>query len=249
MAKQRGIIKLSGTIGDISFYKSQDGYLAREKGGVEADRIKNDPAFTRTRENGQEFGMAAKSGKLVRDAFRPMMMRASDGRVVSRLTKLMSDIRKLDGTSARGDRSVAVAIANQPAKDLLKGFNFNIRSILNSILYRPFTVDTTTGVIEVVDLVPANHLAAPSGATHVALTGAWGKVNFQDDQFNVELSNTVNLPIDATTSTVTLTPAQAPTGTGTDAFLLMVEFFQEVNGNQYSLNDGLYNALSIVDVV
>jgi hypothetical protein len=34
MAKQMGIIKLQGTIGDINFYKSQDGYMAREKGGV-----------------------------------------------------------------------------------------------------------------------------------------------------------------------------------------------------------------------
>ena len=55
MAKQIGIIKLKGTIGDISFYKSQDGHLARGKGGVEASRIANDPAFQRTRENGSEF--------------------------------------------------------------------------------------------------------------------------------------------------------------------------------------------------
>jgi hypothetical protein len=34
MAKQIGIIKLKGTIGDIAFYKSQDGHLARAKGGV-----------------------------------------------------------------------------------------------------------------------------------------------------------------------------------------------------------------------
>ena len=34
MAKQKGIIKLKGTIGDITFYKTQDGYLAREKGGI-----------------------------------------------------------------------------------------------------------------------------------------------------------------------------------------------------------------------
>ena len=248
MARQRGILKLSGTIGDISFYKTRDGYLAREKGGVEGDRIKNDPAFARTRENGQEFGKAAKSGKLLRDAFRPMMMRASDGRVVARMTKLMSDIRKLDTSSARGQRTVGVAIANQGAKDLLKGFNFNNRSILNSILYRPFTVDTQTGEIVVTDVVPTNHIIAPAGATHVAMTGAWGKVNFQDEQFNVEMSNTVNLPIDNNNSTVTLTPGQAPSGSGTDVFLLMVEFFQEVNGNQYSLNDGLYNALSVVDV-
>jgi len=58
MARQKGIIKLEGTIGDISFYKSKDGHLARTKGGMEADRIKNDPTFQRTRENGNEFGRA-----------------------------------------------------------------------------------------------------------------------------------------------------------------------------------------------
>ena len=54
MAKQTGIIKLKGTIGDISFYKTTDGHLAREKGGVDGNRIANDPAFQRTRENGSE---------------------------------------------------------------------------------------------------------------------------------------------------------------------------------------------------
>ena len=248
MAKQKGIIKLQGTIGDLSFYRTGDGYLAREKGGIDGDRIKNDPRFARTRENNQEFGMAAKSGKIMRDAFRPMMMKASDRRVVSRLTKMMSDIRKLDTTSGRGDRSVAVAIANQPAKDALKNFNFNNRALLKAILFRPYAVDNATGVITITDLVPVNHVAAPSGATHVAFTAGWGKVNFADGTFTVEMSPATNLAIDATQSSVTLTPPQAPTGTGTDMFLLMVEFFQEVNGNQYSLNDGLYNALTVVDV-
>lgn len=33
MAKQIGIIKLKGTIGGITFYKTADGHLAREKSG------------------------------------------------------------------------------------------------------------------------------------------------------------------------------------------------------------------------
>ena len=45
MARQKGIIKLKGTIGDITFYKTQDGHLAREKGGIDASRIASDPAF------------------------------------------------------------------------------------------------------------------------------------------------------------------------------------------------------------
>jgi hypothetical protein len=42
MARQKGIIKLDGTIGNITFYKSKDGYLAREKGGIPVDRISSE---------------------------------------------------------------------------------------------------------------------------------------------------------------------------------------------------------------
>jgi hypothetical protein len=39
MARQNGIIKLKGTIGDITFYKTKDGHLAREKGGIDAKEL------------------------------------------------------------------------------------------------------------------------------------------------------------------------------------------------------------------
>jgi len=48
MAKQMGIIPLKGTIGNITFYQSKAGHLARGKGGLNADRIATDPAFVRT---------------------------------------------------------------------------------------------------------------------------------------------------------------------------------------------------------
>lgn len=249
MAKQIGIIKLKGTIGDLSFYKTKDGHLVREKGGVDAERIKNDPAFVRTRENGAEFGSAAKSGKLVRDAFRTLMMRSSDSRVTARLTKLMSDIRALDTTSARGERNVATAIIDPAARELLKGFNFNMRAILGAVLYRPFSVDTGLGEISILGLIPNLHVAFPTGATHLAFTGAWAKIDFETSTYSLELTNTENLIIDSTQTDLFLTAAASPTGTGTDVFLLMVEFFQEVNGVQYAMNNGAYNALAIVDVL
>ena len=74
MAKQASIIKLKGTIGGITFYKtSQDGYLAKEKSGVDASRIASDPNFQRTRENGSEFGTAGKAGKVLRTALRTFL--------------------------------------------------------------------------------------------------------------------------------------------------------------------------------
>ena len=87
MARQNGIIKLKGTIGDITFYKTKDGHLAREKGGIDANRIKNDPAFQRTRENGSEFGRAGTAGKTLRTALRTLLLKSCDSRMVSRLTQ------------------------------------------------------------------------------------------------------------------------------------------------------------------
>jgi len=248
MARQTGLIKLKGTLDNVNFYKTKDGNLARMKTSVDAKRIANDPAFERTRENGAEFGSSASSGKLLRDSIRTMMQNASDSRVVARLTKVMTQIKNLDPTSARGQRNVGVGIADPAAKAKLKGFNFNIDAILGSILYNPYLVDVGTGVINIDGLVPINDVSAPQGATHITLRGAWAKIDFATGEFDVQESNAVNLPIDATSTNVILTPAAAASGTGTDLFLLMIEFFQEVNGNQYTLKNGAYNALSVVEV-
>jgi hypothetical protein len=125
MAKQKGIIKLKGTLGDITFYKTQDGYLAREKGGIEASRIANDPNFQRTRENGAEFGTAGKAGKMLRNSIRALLQNVSDGRMVGRLTQEMVKVLQADVTSVRGQRNVIDGEA-----ELLEGFEFNIRSKL-----------------------------------------------------------------------------------------------------------------------
>ena len=49
MARQKSIIKLQGTIDDISFVKIMDGYMARKATSVNSARIASDPAFQRTR--------------------------------------------------------------------------------------------------------------------------------------------------------------------------------------------------------
>ncbi len=248
MAKLNGILKIEGTLQDMTFYKSQDGHLVRTKGGVSGQRIANDPAFIRTKENGDEFGAAASSGKLLRDTVRNLVGSASDNRVTARITQLMTQIKNLDDTSPRGKRVVGVGITKAEAKALLKGFNFNANSLLGAILYKPYTANTTTGVIAIADFVPANDLRIVSGATHVSFQGAMAVIDFAAGTSDIEFTNEEILAVDAASSTVTLTPAAVPTGTGTKMLFLTIEYFQEVNGFQYSLNNGAYNALAIIEV-
>ncbi|MEN9440873.1 MAG: hypothetical protein RLZ33_949 [Bacteroidota bacterium] len=248
MARQSGLIKLKGTLDNVNFYKTKDGNLARMKTSVDAKRIANDPAFERTRENGKEFGSSAASGKLLRDAVRPMSMNASDGRVTARMTKVMTVIKNLDAVNDRGKRVVSQGIQDPEGVAALKGFDFNKEALLGSILYKPFTVDPASGEIVISNLVPQMDISWPQGATHIQLSCGFVGVDFDTNEKDLQISQMVNLPIDPTATTVTLTPAGAPAVATTKLFLLKIEFFQEVNGNQYTLKNGAYNALKVVEV-
>jgi hypothetical protein len=248
MAKQKGIIKLDGTIGGITFYKSQDGYLAREKGGVPADRIANDPAFQRTRENGEEFGRAGKAGKLLRNAIRAMLQNASDSRMVSRLTQKMVEVIQEDTTNPRGLRNVIDGEA-----ELLEGFEFNISGKLGTTLYAPFTatIDRVAGILtaNIPAFVPINMLAAPGGSTHFKIVSAGAEVDFENETFVMDNQATAVLPWDAT-ATAVINLANTVTANSTKPLFLAlgIEFYQEVNGQMYPLKNGAYNALALVKV-
>ena len=250
MARQRGILKIEGTLDELTFYRSDGGFLVKTKGGISGDRIANDPAFQRTRENGSEFGMAAGAGKQVRTAFRNMLMTASDKLVTSRLTKVMTDVKNLDAANARGERHVHEGFDLPEGKAVLKGFNFNIRSILSSILFKPYTLNTGTGALDITGLIPTMDVVAAPGSTHMSITAGWARVDFATGEFETSISNTVNLPIDGNASNVNLTHTAAPTlATGINVYVLLVEFFQEVNAVQYSLKNGAHNSLAVIDVV
>ena len=250
MARQGGLLKVVGKLDDLSFYKSADGFLVRTKGGVSADRIANDPTFQRTRENGAEFGMSAVAGKLLRTAWRNFMITASDNRVVSRLTRLMTDVKNLDAANERGERHVHEGFDLPEGKAVLKGFNFNNRAILSSILFKAYSLNTTTGALTITDLIPTMDIVSAPGATHLTIKAGWSKVDFATGEFDTVMSNAVNLPISGAASTVTLTQAAAPTlASGINVFTISIEFYQEVNGIQYSLKNGGYNSLAVIDVV
>ena len=248
MAKQKGILPVQGTIGNLNFYKSRDGYLVRGKGGVDAERIATDPAFQRTRENGAEFGRAGKAGKLLRNAIRALSINASDSRMTSRLTREMVKVIQADAVSVRGLRNVIDGEA-----ELLQGFEFNIGAKLQTTLYAPFTasIDRTTAsmVVSIPPFVPLNMINAPAGATHFRLNAAGAEIDFEGNVYVVDVQNTIDLPWDnVLTSATTLTCVVTPNSIHPLFLLLSIEFAQSVNGSLYPLKNGAFNALSLVKV-
>ena len=248
MARLNGLVKFEGTLDNLTFYKSADGHFVRTKGGVSKNRIMNDPAFVRTRENGMEFGSIATSGKLLRNSLGTLVFRAKDSKLTSRLVKVMGQIKNLDSVSERGKRNVSVGLTDASAKLLLKGFDFNARATLGSVLNTSYSVDTGTGEVTLSSFNPMEQLRAAEGATHFSLQVGYLNLNFETGESDLTLSPESVFPLVQGAISPVLTPSGVPAGSGVGMHVLLIEFFQEVNGVQYMLNNGAYNVLNLLEV-
>lgn len=248
MARQNGLIKLMGTIGNITFYKTKDGFLAKEKTFVSADRIAADPKFRRTRENMAEFGNACFSGKTLRHSFNTILKDTKDGKIVARLTKAMMQVLKSDTVNKRGKRAVSSGDLS-----LLKGFEFNANGVLNTTMYAPYTVNINraTGImhLHVPSFVPASSVVVPPGATHFKLAAGVAAIDFTTQTFESAITQSAALPCDLTATAAVTLSNTVKAGSSLPLFVALgIQFYQEVNGDQYPLTDKSFNALSVVEV-
>ena len=248
MAKLKSLIKVEGTLDNLTFYKGADGYLVRTKGGVSKNRIMNDPAFARTRENGKEFGSIAGSGKLLRSALGPMVFRAKDSRLTSRLVKVMGQLKNLDTVSVRGARHVAEGLNNIAAGPVIEGFDFNARATLGSILNVNVAVDGATGELSIGDFNPTEQMRKPFGASHFSLQAGFLRIDFANGAYELTQSLEQIFPLTNGLISPTLTPESVPALVGTSMHFILIEFFQEINGVQYMLNNGGFNVLNLLKV-
>ncbi|HEY9363066.1 MAG TPA: hypothetical protein VIQ00_07390 [Chitinophagaceae bacterium] len=65
MAKQTGIHKITGLIGETSFYQVEDKFYARSKSSLTRKRVLNDPAFTQTMKYAGLLARASKMASLI----------------------------------------------------------------------------------------------------------------------------------------------------------------------------------------
>jgi hypothetical protein len=248
MGKQSAIIPFEGTLGNITFYKSADGYRVKRKGGVSGKRIAKDPAFQRTRENGAEFGRAGKAGKTLRLSLSELLKNVSDAKMVSRLTATMMRVLQADTVNRRGQRRVIDGDVT-----LLAGFDFNLNGKLSATLAVDYkaVIDRSTGELSIgiPAFIPERLLTVPDGGTHYCITSAGAAVDFEQKTHQSVFQRTAILPWNDQPAAAVILTHTLPPGSALPLFLAMgVEFYQEMNGGFYPLKSGGFNCLSLAGI-
>jgi hypothetical protein len=244
MARQTGIIGIQGTVGGLVF--SKNGNISQKPQGDKA-AFASAPSRARTRENAAEFGLAAKYSKVLRDSLRVAIASASDSQVASRLTKVMRQIIGLDDTNDRGLR-----VFDSSNSAPLLGFNFNAGAGIGQTMYFPYEV-TGAGAdvtMRIPALNPASDVAAPQGATHFEVVFAASELDMEALSFtNAVVAAPLGiLPINSAplvNQNVVATFPAAPADASLVVGVVGINFYQQINGKFYPLNNNSTNPLAI----
>lgn len=232
MAKQTGIIKLKGTIGDINYYESKNGgHLARAAGGGYQKGSKGKESMLRTMENASEFGRCSKTKKAFRIALAPFLCVRKDGALHGRMVQLFTKLKDLDPVNSRGNRYVARGLEALKGIEMLRSFVFtpscNVTEVLAASLHYDF--DSRTLSVTNFDI---KNVGFPSGATHMALT--LGLLHFDFDTLAYRLKNSVPLYIDKNYSATSFEiNTELPEVDGWAVAVLGMKFYQRVESTYY----------------
>ena len=193
MAKQKGVIKISGTVEGLNFYFSKGkAYVRAAGGGFNGDAIRTKANMVRVRENSTEFGAASKALKQFRRALRPVFNPPKHRALHVRLMRLFAQLKDLDPVSERGERGVLHGIGTAKGRQLLTHFMLlpDCRVLDAIAMHGQFDWASQTLTFNAMDF---SGLRFPKGATHAALSLIVVDFDFEHLTYTSQISETILL--------------------------------------------------------
>ena len=245
MASQTGILGLQGTVGGLVFAK--DGSV-RQKPASNKAAFASSASLARTRENAAEFGLSAKYSKLLRDSLRVAIASASDSRVA-----LAPDARRCAPSSASTTRTTgASACSTRRTRPRCSASTSTPGAGIGQTMYFPYEV-TGAGAdvtMSIPALNPASDIAAPQGATHFEVVFAASDLDMETLTYTngVVAAPLGILPLNGAplvNQTVVASFPAAPAAANLVVGVVGINFYQQINGKFYPLNNNSTNPLAI----
>ena len=169
MAKQKGIIKIKGTIQGLCYYKLNGKDIIRKASGPSKERINSDPAFVNVKANNQEFRAAVLIAKSIIRGLGPMAKKFRDTYMQSRLTGICCKIIQ-NGDGRLGQREAN--LCNKPNE--LIGFQLNKSQSFSKIYTAQIQITYNKQQNDITIIIPksreSNLNIRPKNASHFILT-------------------------------------------------------------------------------
>lgn len=125
MARQNGLLKISGTLANVNYYRVGEEYFSRKAGGgFSRKAIKEKQSMQKVRQFNDEFARCSAAKKAFRLALAPYIGDIKNRQLHSNLMKLFLELKNLDTMNEVGQRKISEGFKTEKGKQLINDFKF-----------------------------------------------------------------------------------------------------------------------------
>ncbi|MFY0483905.1 hypothetical protein ACI6PS_15005 [Flavobacterium sp. PLA-1-15] len=245
MAKNIGLIKFTGKLGNLSGRETEYGNIISTPGGFKGERIKTEERYAVTRQLGSEFGRCAKISSQLYNALHFYLQTIPFPHLYGSVQAQITNIKNCDAISPKGERSFKAGLETVQGMKMLQGFSFNPKRNLRSGMMQHYAVDLPKGQMTLPNF-DASRVYFPKGAEKLGLQLVLLRLDTELPLCTMETSPLTLVGRNDASNTITL-EAVVPEGEGILIALLYFSFCTVTDGEVYFLKDA-YNVLEVVEV-
>lgn len=178
MAKNVGLIKFTGSLGDLVSYERNGKQVIQRKGGFDGKRIKTEDRYEEIRKRQTEFGKCAQFSALLKRTFNHYLAYIPTPMVYNFIQSQVMAVKNCDLLSAKGEKTFEKGLRTIEGANLFKQFRFNAtKSIVQSVkILVPF--DMGTGSITFEKPIGLKKGGSVYGVELFVLSGCFDPLNF-----------------------------------------------------------------------
>jgi len=247
MGRQKGLFKISGTLGATNYYVVKGvGYVRKAGGGFNGATIRHAPSMQSVRDNASEFGQCSMVKKAFRLAISPFLEGLSGRALHSGMMSLFLQLKALDVVSERGKRQVKLGLQTPEGRQLLSRYKITPKQALLEALQTHAVFDWTTQVLSI-SKFDIRSYTIPKQATHAGISLGVLDFNFDRLSSTLQLSPTYFLETSSESQPFTLSPLEVVAPEFCGIAVLGIRFFKVSDGLAHELVDGI--CVQVLDCV
>ena len=242
------MLQILGTIGDLTFRQTKYGIVVQRKSSLTKAKMRANPKCKKSLGASNEFTLACKGAKILRDLFIKAIGVCYDNELQSRLVTALRQVINSDKVSTQGEKNLLMG-----DNRLLRGFDWNRHSNLGRVFganYR-VSVNRQDGEVKfcIPSFIPLNSFPANPGATHFKIHCSTAELNWREDVTFTAMQSTDYLPLnDKPTLPIDFVLLVNENNLIPIASCMAITWYKEVNGKMHIKSTKKYNAAGIVDV-
>ncbi|MDR6967816.1 hypothetical protein J2X31_001828 [Flavobacterium arsenatis] len=233
MAKNTGLIKFTGKLGNLSARETQYGNIISTPGGFNGDRIRTEERYEATRQLGTEFGRCSKIASQLYSTLTFYLQTLPHPHMYGYIQSLITNIKGCDANSPKGERSFGIGLQTEQGRKMLHHFSFNPKRNLQSVMMQQYDVGLETGKL-VLPGFNIQKISFPKSARKLGLQLVLLRLDTETPICRMETSTLFLISPNDENTTIRL-EACVPEGKGVLIALLYFGFCSETNGEVYFL--------------